>query len=297
MSTNIENNVLSQINNDFKKNIKIIYIFGHKVSEVLIVTKDDTVLAFGQNDWGVLGFGHNRQVREPKIVEELSDKEIVQFVNGLYHVMALTSEGKVYCWGRNDWGQIGNNERNNDFNKPEINKYLENEVIVDMSCGALSFTCLNKNRRSVCLGFNNCGQTGNGSEELCQLRPIKLNEFNDQKVVAISCGSHHSLALTEKGQVFSWGDNSYGQLGIEENDNSYNMFRTRDLKKTKPQLVCVRNDDKTNVFIVKISCGSFHSILLSSDGNIYTFGYNKFGQIGNNSTVNQMTPQKLNFFG
>jgi alpha-tubulin suppressor-like RCC1 family protein len=82
--------------NDFINNIKILFIFSHKVTEVLIVTKDDKCYGFGQNDYRVLGLGHDRQVREPKIIEELCYKQIISFTNYFYHVLALTSHGKVY---------------------------------------------------------------------------------------------------------------------------------------------------------------------------------------------------------
>jgi hypothetical protein len=60
MSTNNEINVLNQFSNDFINNINIIFIFGYKVTEVLFVTKDDKCYGFGQNEFGVLGLGHNQ---------------------------------------------------------------------------------------------------------------------------------------------------------------------------------------------------------------------------------------------
>jgi alpha-tubulin suppressor-like RCC1 family protein len=108
MSTNNESNVLSQLSNDFINNINIIFIFDHNLTEILFVTKDDKCYGFGENDLGVLGLGHNRQVKEPKIIEELCYKQIISFANSSHHVMALTSDGKVYSWGQNHLGVLGN---------------------------------------------------------------------------------------------------------------------------------------------------------------------------------------------
>jgi alpha-tubulin suppressor-like RCC1 family protein len=89
MSTYIDSNVFNNLSNHLINNIKIINVFGYKVTEVLIVIKDDKCYGFGQNNWGVLGLGHDIQVKEPKIIEELCNKQIKSFANGLYHVMAL----------------------------------------------------------------------------------------------------------------------------------------------------------------------------------------------------------------
>jgi alpha-tubulin suppressor-like RCC1 family protein len=263
------------------------------VTQVLIVTKDDKCYGFGQNEFGVLGLGHDIQVKELKIIEELCCKQIISFANGYSHVMALTSDGKVYSWGRNDGGFLGNGNKDYELNKPKINEYLINEVIIDMSCGAYHSVVLTQNSEVYVWGYNNLGQIGNGSEELFQLIPIKLNEFNDEKVISISCGFYHSMALTYCGHVYSWGDNESGQLGLENNEETYNMFRTRRLKENKPKQIKVKSESNPNVFITKISCGSTHTLLLSRDGDIYPFGRNTCGQIGNNCSINQLTPHKL----
>jgi alpha-tubulin suppressor-like RCC1 family protein len=140
-------------------------------------------------------------------------------------------------------------------------------------------------------GYNDFGQIG--SEEYFQLIPIELNDFNNEKIIAISCGGEYSMALTDCGHVYSWGDNQFGQLGLEESEETYNMFRTRRLKEIKPKLIKVKSESNPNVFITKISCGSTHSLLLSRDGDIYAFGENNYGQIGNNCFTNQLTPHKL----
>jgi alpha-tubulin suppressor-like RCC1 family protein len=188
---------------------------------------------------------------------------------------------------------LGNGNRNYEISKPKINEYLINEVIVDMSCCAYHSMVLTQNSELFVWGYNNYGQIGNRSEESFQLIPIKLNDFNYEKIVAISCGFHHSMTLTECGHVYSWGSNENGQLGIDEREDTYNMFKTRSLKINKPKLIEIKSENNKNVLIEKIICGSKHSLLLSRDGDIYAFGSNNWGQIGNNCFSNQMIPQKL----
>jgi alpha-tubulin suppressor-like RCC1 family protein len=130
-------------------------------------------------------------------------------------------------------------------------------------------------------GWNYFGQIGNGCNDQ-QLKPIKLKGFNNERVVMISCGKWHSMVLTECGHVYSWGLNDCGQLGNGSTVDS-----------NEPKFVAVIDENKCNVFVEKISCGLYHSLLLSSDGNIYAFGWNKCGELGNQKEENELSPQRI----
>jgi alpha-tubulin suppressor-like RCC1 family protein len=84
------------------------------------------------------------------------------------------------------------------------------------------------------------------------------------------------MALTESGHVFSWGHNGFGQLGFGDN-----------LNRCKPKMI-----ELNGILIEKISCGPSHSLLLSRDKDIYAFGENDAGQVGNPTQDNQLTPFK-----
>jgi len=148
-----------------------------------------------------------------------------------------------------------------------------------MCCGFRHTIVLTSNNEVFAWGDNEWGQIGNNiSSEV--LIPYKINEFIGEKVEAISCGSNHSLALTENGCVYSWGYNRYGQLGL----NSENF------KENKPQRI------EIDVKIKKICCGLGYSLLLSREGDIYVFGWNKDGQLGlETEGKKQLTPTKMNF--
>jgi tRNA A-37 threonylcarbamoyl transferase component Bud32 len=130
-------------------------------------------------------------------------------------------------------------------------------------------------------GYNYWGQIGNGCNDN-QLKPIKVKGFNNERVVMISCGVDHSMALTECGHVYSWGRNNCGQSGIGNTVDS-----------NEPKFVAVIDENKCNVFIEKISCGPQHSLLLSSDGFIYVFGRNKFGELGNQKEEDELCPHRI----
>jgi hypothetical protein len=275
--------VLNKLNDEFKQRVKILYVFEEWIKEynVLIVTKDDKTFAFGINSHNQLGFGHNRVVNEIQIVEELCDQQIFDFANGRYHCIARNSSGKVYSWGFNIWGYLGIGSEDERYHKPILNQYLNNKFVTDISCGAQHSLVLTNYGEVYAWGWNIEGQVGNGCN-YNQLIPIKVKGFNNERVVMISCGFWHSMALTEFGHVYSWGYNRNGQLGIGNTVNS-----------NKPKFVAVIDENKCNVFIEKISCGSYNSLLLSSNGYIYAFGSNKFGESGNQKEENELSPYRI----
>jgi alpha-tubulin suppressor-like RCC1 family protein len=94
----------------------------------------------------------------------------------------------------------------------------------------------------------------------------------DDEVSAISCGGHHSMALTKDRELLGWGSNYFGQLGLG--------FRRR----TKvPKRVDVNG-------VYSIACGEFHSMALSLDGKLYGWGNNENGQLGNGSDAHIHKP-------
>jgi RCC1 and BTB domain-containing protein len=112
------------------------------------------------------------------------------------------------------------------------------------------------------------------------LKPVKINGFNNEKILSIACGGGHSLALTDSGKVYGWGWNNYGQVGSGKYYSQY-----------IPEIISPNNNQKFK----SISCGYQHSLLLTNEGDIYAFGSNYFGQIGNGqSKTKQMTPLKIN---
>lgn len=278
--------VLSKLRPEFVANLKFVCVFGETGDEVICVTKENNFFSFGSNRNGCLGLGHNRPVAEPLKVSQLCDNAIVDISCGYDHVLALMKSGICYSWGRNDCGQLGYKTQTNFSNawvetcfEPQIIKKLIDESlhIIAISCGAYHSLVLTDSGRVYSFGNNIFGQLGDDSNET-SFKPSEINGLIDHKVVAISCGFYHSMALTEEGFVYSWGHNSYGQLGVGNNDNSCQPIRI---------------DFGNNVLVQKISCGFAHSLVLATDGIVYGFGYDQFGQIGCDIKLNQNIPIKV----
>jgi len=135
-------------------------------------------------------------------------------------------------------------------------------------------------------GNNDYGQLGNGTtsgssttttgdSNTTNRSPAQVSGLND--VIAISAGSSHSLALKSDGTVWAWGSNNVGQLG----DGT-----TTD--RNRP----VQVSGLTNVIAITGGCES-HSLALKSDGTVWAWGYNNFGQLGDGTTTNRSTPVQV----
>jgi alpha-tubulin suppressor-like RCC1 family protein len=278
-NSSTDNKVLSnKLKDYFNDNIKLSLKTENKL---FIVTKNDIFYEIDIYDENIHLFISNNDntLIERTIVEELCHKQINDLNFGYNHYIARTASNKVYSWGNNYLGQLGNSREDNDlnvYNKPELNALLSGLEINAIECGWHHSLALTKNSEVYAWGWNRFGQIGNGCYDN-QLTPIKVEGLRNQRVIMISCGFYHSMALTESGRVFSWGDNEYGQLGFVYKESS-----------NVPQMI------ELNVSVIKVSCGTNHTLLLSKDGNIYAFGDNHCGQIGNGNIDVRRKPFKLN---
>jgi alpha-tubulin suppressor-like RCC1 family protein len=283
MDSNIR--LFKKLNQCFNENIKLLFVNQFRV--IFIVTKDDKVYRLRNSFDGfipLLALSDDRLeidklIRE-SIFENLCNKGVIDLKNGPCHAIALTIHGQIYCWGYNNYGQLGNGQQLSSdkyIDEPKLNVYLsENNIkISQICCGHDYSLALTKNGDVFAWGKNRFGQIGNGDCKVV-LIPYHVNDFNE-RVKAISCGEWHSMALTESGRVFSWGNNEFGQLGVGDNCNC-----------CKPKMI-----ELNDILIEKISCGSSHSLLLSRDKDIYVFGKNDVGQVGNRTQDNELTPFKI----
>jgi alpha-tubulin suppressor-like RCC1 family protein len=230
---------LRQLNEEFKRNIKLFYVCEHyywrKINVInIIVANDDMVYAFKRDESIQFLRSLNRfKVQNKFIIKELCYQRVIDFRNNGEYLFARTFDGKVYYWKSRE-------------TKPQLIESLLSHNIIDICCDYRQVIALTNNG----IVFTSYLLFG------LDFKQLKSNAFNGEKVKTISCGLWHALALTESGSVYSWGFNDWGQLGV--GDNKYREI---------PTLV-ILND----IIIEKISCGQEYSLLLSRDGDIYAFG-------------------------
>ena len=258
MSELIDNFEIFDASIGIKKVIKRFYVFEDiKAKNVLFVTLNDKVFGFGSNDCGVCGFGHQMVVNEPKIIEELCDKSVIQFYNGIYSAFALTSDNKLYGWGNNEFGQLGLKVVNfNKVYKPVLIEDLNDINIKQISCGASHTLVLTFDGMVYGWGNNEGGQIGCGKESGEKISVImKLEAL--PKIKLIHCSYYQSFALTDNKMVYSWGWNGCCELGHELKQNEC-IF--------EPKLII----NFTNITSIRSS--NTNTYFLTSEGNVYFCG-------------------------
>ncbi len=269
---------------------KLKYYFENKIKiwlkckeKIFILNKSEYFYEIDIYDKQISKFieTNDNSIIESMIVKELCNKNIIDLSYGFSHYIARTYDNKFYCWGNNYFGQLGfGSEDQNEFHKniPKLNNFLSDLNINAIKRGVNHSLALTQSGEVYGWGCNEFGQIGCGDNNV-KVMPTKVTGLNENKIKMISCGENHSLALTESGCVYSWGDNSRGALGFENIEKS-----------NTPKQIEIKDN-----FIDKITCGAFHCLLLTKNGDIFAFGSNNFGQVGNGMIgKNQFKPEKVN---
>ncbi|XP_040438376.1 X-linked retinitis pigmentosa GTPase regulator isoform X1 [Falco naumanni] len=178
------------------------------------------------------------------------------------HTAIVTGNGKLYMFGSNNWGQLGLGSKNT-VNKPTCVKALKPEKTKLAVCGRNHTLVYTEKGNVYAAGGNSEGQLGLGDTE--ERTTFHLISFftNQHKIKQLAAGSYTSAAVTEDGQLFVWGDNSEGQIGLADE-------------------ACVSVPCQVDVGkpVSSISCGYYHSALITGDGELYTFGEPENGKLG-----------------
>ena len=271
------------ISNDIKKVIKRFYVFNNeKGNNVLFVTVNDKVFGFGSNNYGDCGFGHQMAVEGPKIINELCNKSVIQFYNGSRFAFALTSDNKLYGWGRNEYGQLGLKMVNlTKVYKPVLIPDFNDINIKQISCGSGHTLVLTSEGMVYGWGNNSVGQIGCG-KELGENISVIVKLESLPKIETIHCSFSKSFALTNNGMVYSWGNNEWCDLGHELKQNKY-VF--------KPKLII-------NLQNIRLICSStYNTHFLSNESEIHFCGiyYGNYENDENYEKCFQLLPKVIEF--
>ncbi|BDR54305.1 hypothetical protein KIMH_04160 [Bombiscardovia apis] len=248
-------------------------------SHSLALGSDGNTYAWGNNAAGQLGDGTTTRSNRPVRVQTPAGLHFAQIsANGSFS-MGLTPDGRVYTWGSNTYGQLGNSTiptggTGSGSTTPVLVQRGERPAGVNytaISAGSYHAMALGSDNQVYTWGQNNHGQLGNNTQTIAQAavrvqqgeRPAGVN------YTAVSAGREFSLALGSDRQVYAWGSNERGQLG----NNTQIDQRT-------PVLV-QEGQRPTAVTYTAVSAGGAHVVALGSDQQAYAWGDNRYGQLGN----------------
>ncbi|XP_044798112.1 probable E3 ubiquitin-protein ligase HERC4 isoform X7 [Bubalus bubalis] len=236
------------------------------------------MLCWGNASFGQLGLGgiDEEIVLEPRKSDFFINKKVRDVGCGLRHTVFVLDDGTVYTCGCNDLGQLGHEKSRK---KPEQVVALDAQNIVAVSCGEAHTLALNDKGQVYAWGLDSDGQLGLLGSEECIRVPRNIKSLSDVQIVQVACGYYHSLALSKASEVFCWGQNKYGQLGLGIDCK----------KQASPQLI----KSLLGIPFMQIAAGGAHSFVLTLSGAIFGWGRNKFGQLGLNDENDRYVPNLL----
>lgn len=243
-----------------------------------VIKTDHTVWAFGWGTEGELGNGGNSHSNVPVQVAEPLDPTgfltgVTKIASGYSHNLALKSDGTVWAWGDNTYGQLGNG--NNTASNVAVH-VTGISGITAIACGGWHSLALGSDGTVYAWGWGGYGELGNGSDNNSNI-PVSVSNLTG--VDFIAAGGDHSLAAVD-GTAYSWGYNEYGELG-DGTANSSNV----------PVQVSVISG------VTALAGGEYHSAALLADGTVWSWGRGDSGQIGNSRFTNKRYPVKTVWLG
>lgn len=250
----------------------------HTVFSACVSAEDKDLYTFGFNGsafkggMGFLGHGDEHSYHTPKLVESLvEDGCAVAHVGvGESHMTVLTTEGEVLTAGAGSYGRLGNLESIDQLYLEPV-ELLAGEDIAQIDVGNAYSLALTKDGIIHGWGRNDKGQLGDGGGLMVDMyameslpRPIE-GQLEGRFVTKVSAGYGHAACITDKGEVFFWG---MGQV-------------------LEPTLISSMLDKKC----VDVECGQNYTLILTEEGQLYSFGKGKTGVLGHASNKNLTQPE------
>ena len=281
----------------------------------LAVGSDGNAYAWGSNGNGQLGDGTGSGYRTAPVMVRTPDRKTYpdlpadftyqQVSAGGSHSLALGSDGNVYAWGYNSNGQLGNGTSSYSgqsvpvrVKTPDRKTYPDlpaDFTYLQVSAGVDHSLALGSDGNAYAWGWNTYGQLGDGTTS-DRNTPVRVKTPDrktypdlpeDFTYLQVSAGTYHSLAVGSDGNVYAWGYNYSGQLGDGTGSEQHAPVRVKTPdRKTYPDLP----EDFT---YLQVSAGTNHSLAVGSDGNVYAWGYNYNGQLGDGTNTDKNAPVRV----
>jgi alpha-tubulin suppressor-like RCC1 family protein len=272
--------------------VKITFPFGTgPIKEIsaglyhtMFLTEKGEVYACGWGLYGRLGTGGEEDRLTPvKITFPVGTDPIKEISAGGDYTMFLTEKGEVYACGWRLYGRLGTGDNKNHLTPVKITTFpVGTDPIKKISAGGDYTMFLTEKGEVYACGSGESGQLGTGDTRN-RPTPVKITTFPDgtDPIKEISAGAHHTMFLTEKGEVYACGLGWYGRLGTGDNEN-----------RLSPVKITTFHDGIDP--IKEISAGGVHTLFLTGTGEVYACG-GRYGQLGTGDDENHLNPVKITF--
>jgi len=177
-----------------------------------VITSTGALYTWGDKENGVAGHGDTEGHQyTPKLLERLAGKRVMQLSACGFHTGCLTDGGEVYTWGEGKFGRLGHGAERN-CHSPRLVEALLGKRPRQVACGGFHTAVITEDGRMYTFGGGEHGQLGHG-DKVNKVKPTFVQALEGIFVSQITCGWSHSVALTSKGRVYTWGNGDHGKLG------------------------------------------------------------------------------------
>ena len=239
------------------------------------ILENGDLKCWGYDYYGQLGDGGsptNTNAPSSTAIDLGTGRTAVAVSAGVLHTCVILDNGDLKCWGRDNYGQLGDGGSNTNTDAPSSTAIDlgTGRTAVAVSAG-LSHTCaILDNGDLKCWGQDYYGQLGDGGSSTNTNAPSStaIDLGTGRTAVAVSAGTHHTCAILDNGDLKCWGYDQYGQLGDGGTNTDTNA----------PSSTAI--DLGTGRTAVAVSAGYYHTCVILDNGDLKCWGYDYYGQLG-----------------
>ncbi len=232
-------------------------------------SKENQVLCWGNNEAGQLGTEGVGFSDHPLLMNQLDP--VQGLAAGRFHVCALDDQQSVWCWGSNDVAQIG---VVGGVDSNQIREVSGISNVAQLYLGLENSCARDFNFNFYCWGSNRFLQLTEPLSTTHSAVPVPIPVPNEVNIESLAVGERHMCALDGAKDVYCWGDNSFGQTGLDGNSGDEVPCGSGSL--------CIQTPRKVESLssVKQISSRTNHTCALMEDGSIQCWGENYDGQVG-----------------
>lgn len=239
---------------------------------MIVQTATGEIWGWGDNANGVLGNALSERtgtnITNPTKITLPNTVKSTAISAGTDHVLALGSDGNVYAWGSNAYGQLGFDNGGVSQSTPTLVEGLQNKNVIAVSAGRFFSLALTEGGQVYSFGTNNLLQLGyefaENDPSTMSATPTLITDLSTAFITTISAGYDSAIAVDINGKAYVWGSTANCILGVGYEN----------LKQTPLAL------SKTAIPIDEVALSMNHSAFLLNDGTVGFMGLNKYGQYG-----------------
>ncbi|CAL9229683.1 unnamed protein product [Arabidopsis halleri] len=239
---------------------------------------------WGSGDYGRLGLGNLDSQWTPAVCSALSDHSIRAVACGGAHTLFLTETRRVFATGLNDCAQLGVSDVKSHAMDPLEVSGLDKDIL-HISAGYYHSAAITVDGELYMWGKNSSGQLGLGKKAARVVRvPTKVQALHGITIQSVALGSEHSVAVTDGGEVLSWGGGGSGRLGHGHQSSLFGILRSK--SEFTPRLI----KELEGIKVKNVAAGLLHSACTDENGSAFMFGERSINKMGFGGVRNATTP-------